>query len=78
MIYFLGVIIILLGLFLHFKNANRKIGNLPPGPYQWPLIGSVPQIVMADAKFPHRALAKLSQKYGNVMGLGSGVHYTGI
>lgn len=45
--------------------------------HRFPLIGSVVQMGLLDAKYPHRALATLAEKYGGLMSIGFGVHYTG-
>lgn len=37
--------------------------NIPPGPFAWPIIGSLHLI----GPYPHRSLAKLAEKYGSLM-----------
>jgi len=44
------------------------------GPYKWPLIGNVVEVALADSKYPHIALAKLSKTYGDIMSLQFGSH----
>nr|BAE72877.1 cytochrome P450 [Glandularia x hybrida] len=46
-------------------NYSRKSSKLPPGPFQYPIIGNIFEL----GSQPHRSLAKLSQKYGPVMSL---------
>ena len=41
-------------------SAKRK---LPPGPRGWPIVGNLLQM----GKYPHRAMAALTQKYGHIV-----------
>ncbi|GFP82299.1 ferruginol synthase [Phtheirospermum japonicum] len=43
----------------------RKLKNLPPGPFQFPILGNI----LALGPKPHQSLAKLSRKHGPVMSL---------
>ena len=52
----------------------QKPTNVPPGPFQWPLIGSLP-ILLRSAwrqEHPHDLMHRLSQRYGKVFSLGVG------
>ncbi|RCV41959.1 hypothetical protein SETIT_9G176700v2 [Setaria italica] len=46
------------------SRTNPPILRLPPGPWQLPLIGNLPQ---GPHDLPHRALRELSQSYGPLM-----------
>nr|WET52776.1 cytochrome P450 76S78 [Ajuga reptans] len=46
-------------------SPNPRARRLPPGPYQFPIIGNILEL----GPKPHRSLAKLSRKYGPVMSL---------
>ncbi|OIT37830.1 PREDICTED: (S)-N-methylcoclaurine 3'-hydroxylase isozyme 1-like [Nicotiana attenuata] len=43
-----------------------KIQNLPPAPFQWPLIGNMPNFI---GKNPHIIVTKISQKLGPLISL---------
>ncbi len=51
----------------------RRPSNLPPGPFAWPWLGSLPGIVIdyyrAGRPNPHRFLASLGNAYGNLYSL---------
>ncbi|KAI3444657.1 hypothetical protein Pfo_001322 [Paulownia fortunei] len=47
------------------NSRARKSSKLPPGPYQFPIIGNILDL----GSKPHQSLAKLSKKYGPVMSL---------
>lgn len=47
------------------------------GPLRLPVLGSVIQILRANPHYPHLALSKLAEKYGDVMSLGFGMHSAG-
>lgn len=55
-----------------FFQLLRRREKLPPGPYQFPIIGNAFQI----GKNPHQSLAKLSKTYGPLMSLQLGSIYT--
>ncbi|CAG7719784.1 unnamed protein product [Allacma fusca] len=65
-LFYLTVTLTLLWVYQIWDRKNRR---LPPGPFQLPLIGSILQIVLADNKYPFKAVYKLSKKYGDVMSL---------
>ncbi|KAI3444656.1 hypothetical protein Pfo_001321 [Paulownia fortunei] len=47
------------------NSRARKSSKLPPGPYQFPIIGNILDL----GSKPHQSLSKLSNKYGPVMSL---------
>lgn len=55
------------------KNNSR----LPPGPIRLPVLGSLIQLHQAHPVYSHLALAKLSEKYGDIMSFGYGMHTAG-
>ncbi|KAI3444658.1 hypothetical protein Pfo_001323 [Paulownia fortunei] len=65
---FLLVLFSIMWIFAIILKSNSGAWNsskLPPGPYQFPIIGN---ILVLGSK-PHQSLAKLSRKYGPVMSL---------
>ncbi|KAI3779394.1 hypothetical protein L2E82_09111 [Cichorium intybus] len=64
--YILAIILVLTGMFLWqwFSTLVRR-KKLPPGPIPLPIIGSIHLL----GNLPHRALHKLSQKYGPIMSI---------
>ncbi|KAL3649489.1 hypothetical protein CASFOL_005892 [Castilleja foliolosa] len=65
---FLLVLISLVRIFITIltcKYQARKPKNLPPGLFQFPIIGNI----LALGPKPHQSLTKLSRKYGPVMSL---------
>ncbi|KAL3649498.1 hypothetical protein CASFOL_005901 [Castilleja foliolosa] len=65
---FLLVLISLVSIFITIlisKSQARKSKNLPPGPFQFFIIGNI----LALGTKPHRSLAKLSRKHGPIMSL---------
>ena len=52
-------------LVLMLRSRARKSAKLPPGPYQFPIIGNV--LKLGDK--PHKSLAELSKVYGPLMSL---------
>lgn len=69
--------LIVFALFRFVLVSGHIAQDLPPGPYRWPLIGNVVEMALADLKYPHKALGLMAKKYGDIMGLGFGVHYMG-
>lgn len=62
----LAILIILTGiLFWQWFSAHPSRKKLPPGPMPLPVIGSLHLL----GNLPHRALHKLSQKYGPIMSI---------
>ena len=62
------IIEILLSLFLaylawHVTTTYMKRKNMPPGPFPYPFIGNIPQIISAD---PVKSFDKLTKKYGDI------------
>ena len=55
----------------------QKPTNVPPGPFEWPIIGSLPVLLKSawHQEEPHGLMLRLSQRYGKVFsfGVGSGV-----
>lgn len=47
------------------------------GPMRLPVLGSVIHLYRANPNYPHLAMAKLSQKYGDIMSVGFGMHTAG-
>ncbi|CAI9101631.1 OLC1v1038999C1 [Oldenlandia corymbosa var. corymbosa] len=54
------------------KLRSRKSAKLPPGPFQFPIIGNLHQI----SKKPHQSFAKLSKTYGPLMSVRLGRKHT--
>lgn len=54
-------------IFLTLIITKKRNGKLPPGPRRIPLLGNMHNMISSEA--PHRALHKLSQKFGPVMHL---------
>ncbi|CAB3991179.1 steroid 17-alpha-hydroxylase 17,20 lyase-like [Paramuricea clavata] len=46
-----------------FINAYMKRKNMPAGPFPYPFVGKLPQIIFAD---PIRSFHKLAEKYGDI------------
>jgi hypothetical protein len=50
------------------KIVKRKKRNkLPPGPYQFPMLGNLVQMMAADARQRHRFFAHLAKRYGPIV-----------
>ncbi|XP_076645460.1 cytochrome P450 enzyme phantom [Halictus rubicundus] len=59
--------------YLFDRNRKKVARRLPPGPWQFPIVGYLPRI---DTKKPHESLTKLVRTYGPVCGLRMGSVYT--
>lgn len=67
-----GVVILLLLLWLRdFRHGL----NMPPGPMQWPIVGSLPSLVLFGGKDPVPYLIELGQKYGGLFTMKLGDHF---
>ena len=68
MTYILIVILILTSLLFlkHLFQLTRKHSSLPPGPFQWPVIGNLFLVTSGD---PLDVFRVLREKYGNVFHL---------
>lgn len=53
-------------LLYHFAQKQRRSRDLPPGPTEWPLVGS---LLSVGFQYRHRTFARLANKYGPVMHL---------
>jgi hypothetical protein len=60
----IAVLIFLHRLFKHFFLQHTKLKRAP-GPFRWPVVGNLLML----GSLPHRALYKLSKKYGDIMEL---------
>ncbi|KAG4071346.1 hypothetical protein HA402_004050 [Bradysia odoriphaga] len=67
-------VLAILTLLLYFWLRRKRNNLLPPGPMRLPVLGSVIQLQLADSVYPHLALSKLAEKYGDVMSFGFGMH----
>ncbi|XP_024515148.1 cytochrome P450 71A1-like [Selaginella moellendorffii] len=63
----LAALLLLFQIF-HSSSARSK-KNFPPGPFSWPLVGSL----FSLGPYRHRSLAEMARKYGPVMFLRLGV-----
>ncbi|XP_071803788.1 cytochrome P450 2J5-like [Asterias amurensis] len=54
--------------FLVLSWALRRPRNLPPGPWEWPLLGSLPTLALASGE-PYEVFLKMSKKYGPIFTL---------
>ncbi|CAG7822951.1 unnamed protein product [Allacma fusca] len=61
--------------FLWVFADRRKNPNRAPGPFRYPLLGNLPQIIKADP-MPYRAYYKLSETYGDIMSVKVGLQET--
>jgi hypothetical protein len=59
-----GLVVLLLVLWL--KNRPK---NLPPGPFQWPVIGSLPDLVLNNASDPLEYFRHNNKKYNGLFTL---------
>ena len=60
-------IVVFMVMFFYFRRPKTT----PPGPYGWPLIGSLPMLMLSSfhKEHVHDLMYRLSQKYGNVFSL---------
>ncbi|GJN24735.1 hypothetical protein PR202_gb12493 [Eleusine coracana subsp. coracana] len=65
------VVLLLMLLKLYISRSNTKqpaLINLPPGPWQLPLIGSLHHFLLSSFRdLPHRAMREMSKTYGPLM-----------
>jgi len=47
------------------------------GPIRWPVIESVPQMMMVVKEYPYRQVAGLRHVYGDIMSIGLVIHFAG-
>ncbi|XP_045035920.1 methyl farnesoate epoxidase isoform X4 [Daphnia magna] len=66
MIFELCATILLIGLIL---KMTKRPHNFPPGPRGLPLVGYLPFFSSWDPQYPHKAMKKISEVYGPVVGL---------
>eukprot|EP00271_Cylindrocystis_brebissonii_P002330 TRINITY_DN1286_c0_g1_i1.p1 TRINITY_DN1286_c0_g1~~TRINITY_DN1286_c0_g1_i1.p1 ORF type:complete len:519 (-),score=40.49 TRINITY_DN1286_c0_g1_i1:666-2222(-) len=68
--WLLVVLLTLLALFVirRWQSSTTPFKNEPRGPRRWPILGNLPQLLLADP-LPHLAMAKLAEIYGPVMTL---------
>lgn len=69
------VIIIVSATILWHLWRRKYSPNLPPGPINLPIIGSL-YVFRDQTKRPYEILTELSQKYGKIFGLQMGSIYT--
>ena len=55
--------LLLVWLAWHVVTTFTKRRNMPPGPFPYPFLGNIPQIISAD---PVRPFQKLAKKYGDI------------
>ncbi|KAG8375434.1 hypothetical protein BUALT_Bualt10G0099600 [Buddleja alternifolia] len=66
-----SLLILLLPLLIYLitkklQSSSLKIQNLPPGPYQWPILGNIPNVI---GKNPHIIVSNLAKIHGPLMSL---------
>ena len=62
-------IILCVVVFYLISRWTRKPKNLPPGPWSWPILGSLPNLGLSlyrSGLQPHQFLAELTKCYGKV------------
>ncbi|XP_038078489.1 cytochrome P450 2J6-like [Patiria miniata] len=57
--------------FLVLFRTLRRPRNLPPGPWGWPVLGNLPQIMASGDKM-HELFSKLTKRYGNIIHVEAG------
>ncbi|KAI9553139.1 hypothetical protein GHT06_021032 [Daphnia sinensis] len=57
--------LLLIGLII---KATKRPSNFPPGPKGLPLVGYLPFLSSWDPQYPHKAMKKMSEVYGPVVG----------
>ncbi|ELT98148.1 hypothetical protein CAPTEDRAFT_120179, partial [Capitella teleta] len=67
-----GVVIMLLVLWL--RDMRHGL-NMPPGPLQWPILGSLPSLALFGSKDPLAYLKTLGDKYGGIFSVKLGDHF---
>ncbi|XP_032796985.2 methyl farnesoate epoxidase [Daphnia magna] len=66
MIFEFCLTIFLVGLTI---KATKRPHNFPPGPRGLPLLGYLPFLSSWDPQYPHKAMKKISEVYGPVVGM---------
>ncbi|ELU05557.1 hypothetical protein CAPTEDRAFT_164179 [Capitella teleta] len=61
-------------LVLWLKDARHGL-NMPPGPLQWPVVGSLPSFALIGGKNPLAYLKSLGDKYGGIFSMKLGDHF---
>lgn len=60
------IVLVLLPLIIYLTLNKSQSPKLPPGPYQWPVLGNIPNVV---GKNPHIIVANLAKIHGPLMSL---------
>ncbi|XP_038045220.1 cytochrome P450 2J5-like [Patiria miniata] len=64
----LRTVLVAVTVFLVLSWWLRRPRNLPPGPWGWPLIGSLPTMALAPGE-PHEVFLRMSKRYGPIFTL---------
>ena len=60
-----GVVFFLVVFYELYNKRKERVLNLPPGPFLWPKLGSLPQLLMQGTRQSFRTrMSALAQKYG--------------